>query len=782
MKKISVFILTLLTVVVTNGQNLQFRSKLTYNGVLANIGGIAVNGHEYALVGWEEGLSIVDVTNPDSIFERYQVPGPTSNWREVKTFGNYAYVTTEGSGGPYEGLTIINLSDLPATINNTYHKTYKGDGAILNQIQTIHALHIDSGYLYLYGSNLFSGTAVICNLNNDPWNPQYVGNSSNADPNYIHDGYVRNNVMYGCHIYDGYFSIIDVSNKANPVLLNTQTTPDNFSHNSWLNDAGNVLFTTDEVDDSYLAAYDISDPFNIQLLDKYQTAPGSQAVVHNTHTLNDYQVVSWYKEGVVIVDAVRPDNLIEVGHYDTSPQTGGGFDGAWGVYPYLPSGNVLVSDMSEGLFVLTPTYQRACYLEGLVSDSITLQPINGVAVNILTRVHIENTNFTGMYKTGTATAGLYDIVFTKQGYISKIVTGVSLSNGVVTNLNVLLQPLTTVGITGSVTDVVAGINNATVFMTGINGNYTLAADANGNFTANVYPGSYDITVGKWGYVTQCFGGINITPGSTLNYQLTKGYYDDFSLDFNWNTSATANTGVWVREVPVGTTLNNNIANPNADVITDCNAQAFVTGNAGGGSGNDDIDGGAVVLTSPVFDLTTYASPVLSYARWFFNAQSGGNAPNDSLTIYISNGLQTVVVEAVGNSLVNNSKWLNKTYNLNSLITPTANMTLIVKAEDISPGNVTEAGFDVFQITDGIAAIDEQILPVSAMPNPFNDATKIIMPVAGLLTVTNVTGQVVYKDVLEADKPVYIGKNWQAGVYFLKFVSGNNVFSGKLIKQ
>ncbi|HQV01040.1 MAG TPA: carboxypeptidase regulatory-like domain-containing protein, partial [Bacteroidia bacterium] len=491
---------------------------------------------------------------------------------------------------------------------------------------------------------------------------------------------------------------------------------------------------------------------------------------------------SWYKEGVVIVDAVRPDNLIEVGHYDTSPQTGGGFDGAWGVYPYLPSGNVLVSDMSEGLFVLTPTYQRACYLEGLVSDSITLQPINGVAVNILTRVHIENTNFTGMYKTGTATAGLYDIVFTKQGYISKIVTGVSLSNGVVTNLNVLLQPLTTVGITGSVTDVVAGINNATVFMTGINGNYTLAADANGNFTANVYPGSYDITVGKWGYVTQCFGGINITPGSTLNYQLTKGYYDDFSLDFNWNTSATANTGVWVREVPVGTTLNNNIANPNADVITDCNAQAFVTGNAGGGSGNDDIDGGAVVLTSPVFDLTTYASPVLSYARWFFNAQSGGNAPNDSLTIYISNGLQTVVVEAVGNSLVNNSKWLNKTYNLNSLITPTANMTLIVKAEDISPGNVTEAGFDVFQITDGIAAIDEQILPVSAMPNPFNDATKIIMPVAGLLTVTNVTGQVVYKDVLEADKPVYIGKNWQAGVYFLKFVSGNNVFSGKLIKQ
>jgi hypothetical protein len=57
---------------------------------------------------------------------------------------------------------------------------------------------------------------------------------------------------------------------------------------------------------------------------------------------------------------------------------GNGFNGAWGAWPYLPSGNIIVSDMEQGLFILGPTYVKACYLDGLVTDAGTGAPLFGL--------------------------------------------------------------------------------------------------------------------------------------------------------------------------------------------------------------------------------------------------------------------------------------------------------------------------------------------------------------------------------------------------------------------
>ena len=47
-------------------------------------------------------------------------------------------------------------------------------------------------------------------------------------------------------------------------------------------------------------------------------------------------------------------DMTEIAHFDTFPDSNDvGFDGAWSVYPFLPSGNILVSDDVNGLFVLT---------------------------------------------------------------------------------------------------------------------------------------------------------------------------------------------------------------------------------------------------------------------------------------------------------------------------------------------------------------------------------------------------------------------------------------------
>lgn len=404
---------------------------------LSNIGGyVDAQGNEYALVCHPDGLSIVNVSDPVNPYEVFMVPSSNpgapfnqNNWREVKTMGNFAYVTTEAGGG----LQVINLTDLPATYQ--VHN-WTGDGVISNQLSSIHALHVDDNHVYLYGSNLANGGIIIANIS-DPWNPTYVGM---YDQFYVHDGYVRADTIYAAQIYEGSVAVIDVSNKANPQVVNIIPTPTAFPHNTWLSDDSKTLFTTDENAGSFLATFDVTDKLNITELDRIQSYAGGGSVVHNTHILNDYAVNSWYHDGITIVDGARPANLIETGYYDLSPLTGPGFGGVWGVYPYLPSGNLLVTHRDSGLYILSPTYLRGAYLEGNVSDSVTGLPLANVLVEILTTTANDNSKISGEYKTGTATAGNYDVKFSKTGYHDKVIANVNLANGILTTLDVEMVP------------------------------------------------------------------------------------------------------------------------------------------------------------------------------------------------------------------------------------------------------------------------------------------------------------------------------------------------------
>ena len=170
----------------------------------------------------------------------------------------------------------------------------------------------------------------------------------------------------------------------NPVRLAEQITPFEFTHNAWVSDDNNYAFTTDERANAYLTAYDVSDIGNIRETDRFRPleTEGENVIVHNTHYFNGFLVTSWYTDGVVIVDGSRPDNLVEVANYDTWDGPSGDFNGCWGAYPWLPSGNLLVSDIQSGLYVIGVDYKRACWLEGTVRNSETDQVIPNVNVNI----------------------------------------------------------------------------------------------------------------------------------------------------------------------------------------------------------------------------------------------------------------------------------------------------------------------------------------------------------------------------------------------------------------
>ena len=761
--------------------NLTVVGHLTYPGkTLANIGGYVDSlGNEYALVGTSTGLSIVDVTDPTTPTERFAVASVNNFWREVKTWKGFAFVTTEGDNA---GLTIVDLRSLPDTI---YSRVYKGDGNIFNQLQTIHALHIDNEYCYLYGSNIGVGGIIILDVT-DPWNPVYQGA---FDETYVHDGFVANDTVWAAHIFDGYFSAIDVTDKTNPIQIVQQETPGNFTHNSWLTDDHSTLLTTDENTGSFLTSYDIRNVNNITELDRYQTAPGSGTIGHNTHVLNDFAITSWYTEGVVIVDADRPDNLIPVAKNDFTTFEGDGFNGCWGVYPFLPSGNLVASDIENGLYILTPIYKRACYLEGIVRDSSCGDPLQDVLVTIVSQDEATTTtNLQGVFKTGTVNAGLYTITFEKAGYQTTTLTNVDLQNGVLTYFEINLYSDVIVGITGNITNNNGNpIEDALIDISDPANSYLLNSDAAGVYgKCDLLPNTYQVSFGKWGNVTSCIPAINISGANTnLDAQLPTGYYDDFQFNFGWTSVGTASSGLWERETPSGTNLNGILSAPGVDVTGDCNGIAYVTGNTiNTAAGDDDVDNGDVVLTSPIMDLTNAGDPYIHLYRWFFNGGGAGNTPppaNDVLKLQLLKNGITLTAKTITIADVM-SAWVPEIIRVRDYFPDLGLIQFVVSTEDAAPGNILEAGIDQFQVVDsGIINSNGFSLEQNFIifPNPSQSSALLQFTSDkhsfSFIEVYDLSGRLVEKNSILNKQNCEFGAPLSSGAYLIKVV-GNGMQS------
>lgn len=460
-------------------------------------------GNEYALVGTYSGLSVVDVTDPAEPVEKFFGPGPESIWRDIKTWEHYAYVSNEND----EGVYIVDLSPLPGEVisfTNFTGSTYP--------FNSIHNLYIDeTGKLYIFGSNNGVGGAIICDLTEDPMNPVELGRFNS---HYLHDGMARGDTLWGGAVYTGELLAIDVSDPANPEIMGSVSTPGQFTHNAWVSDDGSHVFTTDEVNSGFIAAYNVTDLSNIIETDRIQTAAGTDVIPHNVHVLNDYLITSYYTEGITIHDASFPDYLFEVGHFDTSPNySGGTFNGSWGAYPFLPSGNILASDMEEGLYILQPNYTRAAHIAGIVTDSITGDPLFNVAWELL--YYNGQTVFDGSYSLSTLENGTYSMIFSKDGYNQKIVDGVELVNGELTNLDVQMSMTIYTGITDNSSQILVNAY-PNPFESDLKIDYAL----NGQFSSGASIQVYDVT----GSVVKEINIVNSSGTIRLGSELLQGMY------------------------------------------------------------------------------------------------------------------------------------------------------------------------------------------------------------------------------------------------------------------
>lgn len=390
-------------------------------------------GAEYALVGTRKGLDIYDVSVPTQPVRKYQVPGLDNNWREVKVWNKHAYVGSEAQGS---GITIVDLSHIADSIR---WKVWFGDGPLANQIQRSHTVGAVDGYLYVYGSTAPNNGAIICSLQ-DPWNPTVVGNYT---LNYLHDGFVRGDTLWGSEIYQGQFSVLHIADRSNPVLLMTQPTPAAFNHNSELSRSGSYLFTTDEKSFAPLASFWVEELDNIQLADLYYPSQKPSFEVHNVRVFgDDFLVCPSYGGQLTIVDASDPTNLIETAWAVVGSSL------VWDADPYLPSGIVFATAKAEGFFIFKPTYARAARLRGQVRHALTGAPIGGARLYLLSTPNADTTLLNGHYATGAALPGEYNLMVVKAGF-DTLFTTVQLQAGQTDTLDLLLQPMATSTTEGS---------------------------------------------------------------------------------------------------------------------------------------------------------------------------------------------------------------------------------------------------------------------------------------------------------------------------------------------
>ena len=700
--------------------------------------------NEYALVGTQDGTSIVDITDGANPVEVFWKDGLNSTWRDVKTYGDYAYVTTEAQ----EGLLILNLTSLPDASGITFTYFLGPTG---NEWLTSHNLYIDeSGFLYIFGANRGNGGAMVYDLNTSPTNPTEVLDINDW---YVHDGFVQNDTGYFGNIYEGHFSMWDLTDKTNPSLISTAITPTTFTHNIWAASNG-FAYSTDEVAGGFIGVFDLSNPVTPVLVDKIQSSAGDNIIPHNVHVKGNYLYTSYYADGLVIHDISRPHNIVEVGQYDTSPIHSEDFVGCWGVYPFFTSGKIIASDIEEGLFIIGANLTLGSYLEGNITEQGTGNPVGNVNISLGgTGISDQSTIF-GNYATGISATGFSDVTFFKVFYYPQTLS-VDFQEGVVNIQDVVLNKIPQYSVILRVMDSQTNlpIENANVSLEHTYVEHSGITDSNGEVNLDIYyQDVYQLHAGKWGHVTSCFNDTLITSSSNvIEVFLDEGIYDDFTFDYGWDTIHTGSKTGWVRDIPVGVEKNGTIQNPYSEISWDCGSYAYITGNGTEVSNTDEVNKGEAILFSPLMDLSSYNDPHVNYTVWYFN-KFGETAPNDTLFVYMNNGTDQVLIDFYDPETTTMGYWLGNSVSLNDKITVTSTMQLIVYISDFEETeNITEAAFDFFSITDySVLGIDEDLTEQTELliyPNPFTDQLFISETNTNLM-IYDFRGQLVFESFNE----------------------------------
>ena len=327
-------------------------STLTATGWLNSryneVWGVAINGLEIAIIGSTEGTHFINVTDPATAYEieAAYIPGDAAGANLIhRDFHDYqGYLYTVADEGP-STLQIIDMNNLPTSTTLV--------SASNEFITQSHNIFIDNeaGRLYSTGGE---GVAIL-SLEN-PAAPTLMKRFPNSDFTipYAHDIFVRGDTAYLNCGSQGLW-VVDFSDVEEPKLLGNMTLYEQqgYNHAGWLDDTRPYYFLADETHGLDIKTVSVEDAEDMEVLNTFDADAAAQSSIpHNVIVRGNYLYTSYYYDGLQVFDISDIDNPTRVAYYDTyAGADGSGYQGAWGVYPFFPSGNILVSDMQTGLYV-----------------------------------------------------------------------------------------------------------------------------------------------------------------------------------------------------------------------------------------------------------------------------------------------------------------------------------------------------------------------------------------------------------------------------------------------
>lgn len=323
------------------------------------------NGDEYAIIGLSNGTAFVDITDPNNVVYLGKLPTRTdpSIWRDIKVFDNHAFIVSEADD---HGMQIFDLTRLRTVssppVTFTSDAVYDGFGSAHNI-----AINEDTGFAYVIGTDTFSGGIHMVNIQS-PLLPQFAGGY--ADSGYTHDAqivtYNGPDAAYnGREIFLGsnedLVVIVDVTDKDDPQLISSVDYSDvGYTHQGWLTEDQRYFLLADEVDEIIFGFETKTIVFDLQDLDNpefdFNYFSQSPATDHNGYVVGDNFYLASYRAGLRVLDisAIGSGSIVESRYFDTWPDSdnAGTGNGSWNVYPFFASGNLVISDLDGGFFLV----------------------------------------------------------------------------------------------------------------------------------------------------------------------------------------------------------------------------------------------------------------------------------------------------------------------------------------------------------------------------------------------------------------------------------------------
>jgi choice-of-anchor B domain-containing protein len=758
------------------------------------------NGDEYAVIGVTSGgdqpafngTAIYNIVDPSHPRRVAFIPGPLSDWREMKQYRTWIYVVTEGSG-PGEGVQIIRMTDPE---NPVLVATYTGSFA------RSHTVSVDTSRALLIcnGTNASpSGWRGMRFLSlDDPEAPVEIGvwpSGAHTTDTYVHDSVPIGNRLYASSIYSGRQRVFDITSRSNPIEIRSWTYPGGFTHNAWPDATGNWLYVTDETPSQRLKVFNISNIATTApvLVNKITSNPA--AIVHNAHVRGDELYLANYTEGIRVLDISDPAHPAEFAYGDSYPGLSGGFNGVWGVAPFYASnpttGTVIASDMNTGLYIYR-VQRNYGLIRARVVDAATQQPMTGVSVYLTAPAESLVTATDGI-AVFAPDPGSRTVTAKKFGYATAS-ANVSVTPGSRDTVTLAMTALPASPFSGFVRSATTQnpIDHAEV-----NLSYTpihIHTHATGHYDlGNIPHGQHQLEVRAPGYIPAVFVREFGPEATTQNFMLVPARsHDPLETNTGWTVGAPGDvtqplSGQWERVEPVGTgggpdavassaaegtgdAARSNLrrghpmaelaaAGPRkpehpgifhedhegagfipGEVQTDVDRTSppgtlcFVTGQgvSPNDPGNGDVDNGRTTLTSPRLDLTGLSIPTIGYWRWFY---TGNGERDDWFAVLISNNDGATWVPVDTTRGVHNH-WIERAIRVADYLTPTNQMRIRFQANETGAASLVDAAVDDLTIYDGATpAVDtpparpgSRLAFRAPSPNPSRAAVRLVLDI------------------------------------------------------